>query len=73
MPLALHGVVAKKDGTVITVNVGEDKNDPVFCVTDLLIHLAGEQMEKKANKVIEGENLDVLVGSKLWKERKRMQ
>ena len=64
LPLALHGVVAKKDGTVITVNVGEDKNDPVFCVTDLLIHLAGEQMEKKANKVIEGENLDVLVGSK---------
>lgn len=64
LPLALHGVVVKKDGTVITVNVGEDKNDPVFCVTDLLIHLAGEQMEKKANKVIEGENLDVLVGSK---------
>lgn len=64
LPLALYGVIVKKDGTVITVNVGEDKNDPVFCVTDLLIHLAGEQMEKKANKVIEGENLDVLVGSK---------
>ena len=63
LPLALHGVVVKKDGTVITVNVGEDKNDPVFCVTDLLIHLAGEQMEKKAAKVIEGENLDLISGS----------
>jgi aspartyl aminopeptidase len=63
LPLALHGVVVKKDGTVVEVNVGESKNDPVFCVSDLLIHLAGEQMEKKANKVIEGENLDILVGS----------
>ncbi len=64
LPLALHGVIVKKDGSVETVNIGEDKSDPVFCVTDLLIHLAGEQMEKKANKVIEGENLDILVGSK---------
>lgn len=64
LPLALHGVIVKKDGSIETVNIGEDKNDPVFCVTDLLIHLAGEQMEKKANKVIEGENLDILVGSK---------
>ncbi len=64
IPLALHGVVAKKDGTVVDIAIGEDKNDPVFCVSDLLIHLAGEQMEKKANKVIEGENLDVLIGSK---------
>jgi aspartyl aminopeptidase len=63
LPLALHGVVVKKDGTVVEVNIGEAKKDPVFCVSDLLIHLAGEQMEKKANKVIEGENLDVLVGS----------
>jgi aspartyl aminopeptidase len=63
LPLALHGVIVKKDGTVVEVNIGEAKKDPVFCVSDLLIHLAGEQMEKKANKVIEGENLDVLVGS----------
>ena len=64
LPLALHGVIAKKDGTVVKVSVGDKPGDPVFGVSDLLIHLSGEQMEKKANKVIEGENLDVLVGSK---------
>lgn len=64
LPLAIHGVVVKKDGNVIDISIGEHKNDPVFCVTDLLIHLAGEQMEKKANKVIEGENLDILFASK---------
>ena len=64
LPLAIHGVVAKKDGNVVEVVIGEEENDPVFCVTDLLIHLAGEQMEKKANKVIEGEQLDILVGSR---------
>lgn len=69
LPLALHGTVVKKDGTVIDISIGEDKNDPVFCVTDLLIHLAGEQMEKKANKVIEGENLDVLFASKPLKDK----
>ncbi len=69
LPLALHGVVVKKDGTVIDINIGEGKNDPVFCVTDLLIHLAGEQMEKKANKVIEGENLDILFGSRPLKDK----
>ncbi|MBR1816553.1 MAG: aminopeptidase [Lachnospiraceae bacterium] len=63
LPLAIHGVVVKKDGKVLDISIGEDKDDPVFCVTDLLIHLAGEQMEKKANKVIEGENLDILFGS----------
>ena len=63
VPLAIHGVVAKKDGTVLDINIGEDDNDPVFCVTDLLIHLAQEQMQKNAAKVIEGENLDILVGS----------
>ncbi|MBQ9277178.1 MAG: aminopeptidase [Lachnospiraceae bacterium] len=63
LPLAIHGVVVKKDGKVIDISIGEKEDDPVFCVTDLLIHLAGEQMEKKANKVIEGENLDVLFGS----------
>ena len=62
-PLALHGVVAKKDGTVLDVVIGEDESEPAFCVTDLLIHLAQEQMDKKATKVIEGEKLDVLVGT----------
>lgn len=63
LPLALHGVVAKKDGTVVEINIGDKEGDPVVGVSDLLIHLAGEQMEKKANKVIEGENLDVLIGN----------
>ena len=63
LPLATHGVVVKKDGTKVEVNIGEKDTDPVFCVTDLLIHLAGQQMEKNAAKVIEGENLDILVGS----------
>ncbi len=63
LPLALHGVVVKKDGSKVEVNLGEKEDDPVFGVSDLLIHLAGEQMEKKASKVIEGEKLDLLVGS----------
>ena len=63
LPLALHGVVAKKDGSVVEVNIGDKPGDPVFGVSDLLIHLAGEQMEKKAAKVIEGENLDVTLGN----------
>ncbi len=63
LPLALHGVIVKKDGTKVMVNIGEKEDDPVFGISDLLIHLAGEQMDKKASKVIEGENLDVLVGS----------
>lgn len=64
IPLAIHGVVVKKDGTTIEVNVGEREEDPVFFVSDLLIHLAQEQLEKKANKVIEGEALDIIVGNK---------
>ena len=63
LPLAIHGVVVKKDGRSVQIHIGEKEEDPVFCVSDLLIHLAGEQMEKKAGKVIEGENLDLLVGS----------
>ena len=63
IPLALHGVVVKKDGTRINVVIGEDMNDPVVGITDLLIHLAADQLEKKARVVIEGESLDVLVGS----------
>ena len=64
LPLAIHGVVVKKDGTTVEINVGENEDDPVFFISDLLIHLAGEQMEKKASKVIEGEALDIIVGSK---------
>lgn len=71
LPLAIHGVVVKKDGETVTINLGEKEDDPVFCVTDLLIHLAGTQMEKKAAKVIEGEKLDLLIGSiPLEKEEK---
>lgn len=64
IPLALHGVVVKKDGTRVNVAIGENDNDPVLVITDLLVHLAGEQMEKNAAKVIEGEKLDLLIGSK---------
>ena len=63
LPLAIHGVIVKKDGEVVSVCIGEEEKDPVFCVTDLLIHLAGERMERKANKVIEGEALDILFAS----------
>ena len=63
LPLAIHGVVAKKNGDVINICIGEDEKEPVFCVTDLLIHLAHERMEKKADKVSEGEALDILFGS----------
>lgn len=64
IPLALHGVVIKKDGTTVEVKIGEEEDDPVFFISDLLIHLAAEQMEKKANKVIEGEALDLIVGNR---------
>lgn len=63
LPLAIHGVIVKQGGEVVDVCIGEDEKDPVFCVTDLLIHLAHERMEKKADAVIEGEALDILVGS----------
>ena len=64
LPLALHGVVVKKDGTTIPIRIGEKDDDPVFAITDLLVHLAGKQLEKKANIVIEGEKLDLLIGSR---------
>ena len=70
LPLAMHGVVIKKDGTTIKINIGEKPEDPVFCVTDLLIHLSQEQMKKDATKVVEGENLDILVGNYPLKEEK---
>lgn len=64
IPLALHGVIVKKDGTTVELAVGENEDDPVFFISDLLIHLAGEQLEKKASKVIEGEALDLIIGNK---------
>ena len=64
IPLAIHGVVAKKDGTVVNIVIGEDEKDPVVSITDLLIHLSADQMSKTASKVIEGEQLDILIGSK---------
>ena len=63
LPLALHGVVAKTDGTVVNVVIGENEADPVFCVTDLLPHLGRAQLAKTGDKVVEGEDLDLLVGS----------
>lgn len=68
IPLAIHGVVVKKDGSKIDIVIGEDDNDPVFVITDLLIHLAQDQMQKKANVVIEGEGLDLLLGSRGLKD-----
>ena len=73
LPLAMHGVVVKKDGSTIKINIGEDPADPVFCVTDLLIHLAQEQMKKDATKVVEGENLDILVGNYPLKDEKEKE
>lgn len=64
IPLAIHGVIAKKDGSVIDIVIGEDENDPVVFISDLLVHLAGEQLTKKASKVIEGEDLDIIIGNK---------
>lgn len=64
LPLALHGVVIKKDGTTIEISIGEKDTDPVVGVTDLLIHLSAQQLEKKAKVVIEGEDLNVLIGSR---------
>lgn len=64
LPLAIHGVVVRKDGSTVDITVGEQEDDPVVYITDLLIHLAGKQMQKKAAEVIEGENLDILIGSR---------
>lgn len=63
LPLAIHGVVVKKDGTKIDITIGEKETDPVVGITDLLVHLSAEQLKKDGTKIIEGENLDILVGS----------
>ena len=70
IPLALHGVVALTDGSVIDVEIGEKEKDPVVCVSDLLIHLAAEQMEKNGAKVVEGEALDLVVGNMPFNPKK---
>ena len=64
LPLALHGVIVKKNGEKVEISIGEDKDDPVVGITDLLPHLAGEQMKKESSKLIEGEDLDILIGNK---------
>ena len=63
IPLAIRGVAAKKDGSLLSINIGDKPGDPVFCISDLLIHLSQEQLEKKGRKVVEGEDLDLIVGS----------
>lgn len=68
IPLALHGVIIKADGTSVPVNIGEDDNDPVFCVTDLLPHLANAQMSKPLAKGITGEQLNILIGSRPFRD-----
>ncbi len=64
MPLAMHGVVAKKDGTLVNIVIGEDPSDPVIGISDLLPHLSRDQMSKKGSVVIEGEELNIIIGSK---------
>ena len=64
IPLALHGVIVRKTGEKVIINIGEDENDPVFCISDLLVHLAQEQMTKNAKEVVEGEALNLIVGGR---------
>lgn len=70
LPLAIHGVVCKKDGGIVHVKLGEEEADPVFCISDILPHLAQEQMKKKGDEIIEGENLDLILGSIVPKKKK---
>ncbi len=67
IPLSLHGVIVKQDGTSVKINIGEDENDPVFCVTDLLPHLATEQMKRPATQIVKGEELNIVIGSRPFK------
>lgn len=68
IPLALHGVLVKNDGSVVTVRIGEDEGDPVFCITDLLPHLAADQMKRPASELIRGEELNVVIGSRPFRD-----
>lgn len=71
LPMAIHGVVCKPDGTKIIINIGENDDDPVFFISDLLIHLADEQMKKTGSKIVEGEKLDLVVGSMPLKDEEK--
>ena len=71
IPMAIHGVVCKTDGTKVKIAIGENEDDPVFFISDLLIHLAKDQVQKKANEVIEGEALDVIIGSRPLKDEEK--
>lgn len=71
IPMAIHGVVCKTDGTKVKIAIGENEDDPVFFISDLLIHLAKDQIQKKANEVIEGEALDVIIGSRPLKDEEK--
>ena len=73
IPLALHGVIYRADGSCATVNIGEGENDPVFCITDLLPHLSARQNEKKLTEGITGENLNVLIGSEPIEDKEAEQ
>lgn len=68
IPLALHGVLVKNDGSIVTVRIGEDEGDPVFCITDLLPHLAADQMKRPAGELIRGEELNVVIGSRPFRD-----
>ncbi len=68
IPLSLHGVIIRADGSSVTVNIGEDESDPVFCVTDLLPHLAQDQMKRSASEIIKGEELNILIGSRPFRD-----
>lgn len=73
VPLALHGVIVRADGSLLEVNIGEDDNDPVFCVTDLLPHLSAEQYKRTLNEGIKGEELNILVGSRMFRDDKESE
>lgn len=71
LPLAIHGVICKTDGKTINVNIGENPEDPVFCISDILPHLAQEQMKRNATEIIKGEDLDVILGSYYFKKEEK--
>ena len=73
IPLSLHGRICKNDGTYVDVKVGEDANDPKFCITDILPHLGAEQMARKANEIVKGEELNVVIGSRPFKDDKESE
>lgn len=73
VPMSLHGTIVKSDGTAVNVNIGEDEGDPQFCVCDLLIHLADEQMKRPAAQVVKGEELNIIVGSRPFKDDKESE